>query len=334
MTAHTVRWGLIGCGDIARKRVAPALRDVAGSELFAVARSRADQAESFAEEFGAARWYATAEELLADDEVDAVYIATPVHLHAAQTVAAARAAKHVLCEKPMAMNTSECDQMITACQDHGVRLGVAYYRHFYPAVIRLKEILASGEIGTPVIAHIDAFEYFDPGPDHPRRWLLQQQLSGGGPMFDFGCHRIEVLIDLLGIPRRVNSLVSNTIFNRSVEDTATAIFEFENGAQGILAVSHAASEAQDTLSIFGSQGSVHVPALNDGRVTVRLGKESRDESHPPHANLHFPLIEDFVQAIIGNREPAVDGHLGREVGRIEAEIYRVGSPDIVDRATA
>jgi predicted dehydrogenase len=335
MTLPRVRWGLIGCGDIARKRVAPALRDVPESELVAVARARSDQAESFAREFGVPRWYTTAEELVADKEIDAVYIATPVHLHASQAIAAAHAGKHVLCEKPMAMTVGECEQMMTACDDRGVRLGVAYYRHFYPVVVRLKEILASGEIGTPVIVQINAFEYFDPAPENPRRWLLERELSGGGPMFDFGCHRIEVLINLLGDIRRVSSVVSNTIFNRSVEDTATAVFAFENGAQGVLSVTHAAAEAQDTLSIFGSRGSVHVPALNNGTLIVRRGAQERHESHPAHVNLHFPLIEDFVQAVITNRDARVNGPTGREVARIAAEIYRAGSPaHCVDHATA
>ena len=325
MTAPRVRWGLIGCGDIGRKRVAPALREDPNSELAAVARARSAQAESFAKEFGARRWYSTAGELVSDGEIDAVYIATPVHLHAAQTIAAARAGKHVLCEKPMAMNVGECDQMIAACAERGVKLGVAYYRHFYPVVSRITEILASGEIGTPIIAQINAFEYFDPAPTHARRWLIEKELSGGGPMFDFGCHRIEVLMHLFGRVRRVNALVSNTLFNRSVEDTATAVFEFETGAQGVLSVTHAASEPQDTLSIFGSQGSLHVQALNDGALTVRVGTNERYESHPPHANLHLPLINDFVRAIIGNREPRVNGAVGREVARIEAEIYAAGS---------
>ena len=100
--------------------------------------------------------------MIADEEVDAVYIATPVHLHAAQAIAAARAGKHVLCEKPMAMNVAECDEMIAACSENGVRLGVAYYRHFYPVIDRIRSLLASGEIGTPILAQMNAFEWFDP----------------------------------------------------------------------------------------------------------------------------------------------------------------------------
>src|SRR5262249_57676488 len=124
--------------------------------------------EAFANEFGAKRWYGGWRELIADDEIDAVYIATPVHLHAEQTVAAGEAGKRVLCEKAMAMNPGECDQMIAACESGHVALGVAYYRRFYPAIRRVKEIIASGEIGKPVIAQINAFERFNPAPGGDR----------------------------------------------------------------------------------------------------------------------------------------------------------------------
>ena len=138
---------MIGCGDIARKRVAPALRDGAGCELAAVSRARAELAEGFAREFGARRWHADWHELVRDPEIDAVYVATPVDLHAPQTIAAAEAGRHVLCEKPMALTTAQCRAMIDACRANGVRLGVAYYRHFYPVLRRIREILAAGEIG-------------------------------------------------------------------------------------------------------------------------------------------------------------------------------------------
>jgi len=143
-----VRWGLIGAGDIVRKRVAGALRDAPASALVAVSRARGDLVESFARDVGARRGYRDWRALVADAELDAVYVATPVHLHAEQTIAAVEAGKHVLCEKPMAMSAAECDRMIAASRAHGVRLGVAYYRRFYPAVIRVKEMIASGEIAS------------------------------------------------------------------------------------------------------------------------------------------------------------------------------------------
>src|SRR5437762_8163128 len=155
-----LRWGLIGCGDIAQKRVAPALRDAPLCEFVAIARNQAHLAESFAREFGARKWYSDWRDLVRDSEIDSVYIATPVHLHAEQTIAAAEAGKHVLCEKPMAMNPAECDRMIAACRGARVSLGIAYYRHFYPAVIRIRQLIASGAIGIPVFAQMLASEPF------------------------------------------------------------------------------------------------------------------------------------------------------------------------------
>src|SRR5205085_3902443 len=298
-----LRWGLIGCGDIARKRVAPALVDLPTCELVAVSRANFDKAETFAREFGAKRWYRDWRELVADEEVDAVYIATPVHLHAAQTIAAAEAGKHVLCEKPMAMNVSECDRMIVACRANNVRLSVAYYRHFYPVIERVREIIQSGEIGSPVLAQINAFESFNPRTDHPRYWLLEKDRSGGGPMFDFGCHRIEVLLNILGPVTQVGAMRANVLFEREVEDTATALFQFERGSCAVLSVTHAAREPQDTLDVFGSLGSIHVSALNEGTMQVTSDAGERVETHSPDANLHAPLIRDFVHAVMNDREP-------------------------------
>ena len=263
-----VGWGLVGCGDIARKRVAPALRDLESCELVAVSRADAARAESFAREFGARRWHADWRGLIEDAEVEAVYVATPVRLHAEQTIAAAEAGKHVLCEKPMALTVAECERMNAAAEANGVLLGVAYYRRFYPAVERVREVLESGEIGVPVVAQMNAFERFDPAPDHPRGWLLNRQQSGGGPMFDFGCHRVEVLFNLFGDVTAVKGLASNVIFEREVEDTACAVLQFENGTQAVLSVTHAARDPQDTLEVFGSEGSVRVDVLNKGRLCV------------------------------------------------------------------
>ena len=222
MGRDVVRWGLIGAGDVVRKRVAAALRDAPGSALAAVSRARADLAESSAKAFGAERWHARWEDLVRDPGIDAVYVATPVHLHAAQTIAAAEAGKHVLCEKPMAMDVAECDRMIAACRAHQVTLGVAYYRHFYPVVARVRALLAAGEVGQPVLAQIDAFERFNPQPHEERHWFVKRSEAGGGPMFDFGCHRLELLLSLFGPVRQTVGLTANVIFEREVEDTAVA----------------------------------------------------------------------------------------------------------------
>jgi len=315
-------WGLIGCGDIARKRVAAALRDANASELAAVSRAQPDLAESFAKEFGAARWYASWLDLLSDDAIGAVYVATPVHLHAAQCIAAAEAGKHVLCEKPMAMNSSECEQMIDACRANHVRLGIAYYRHFYPVIERIKEIINAGEIGQPVLAQANAFEWFNPKPTEPRSWLINPDLAGGGPMFDFGCHRIEVFLNLFGPIQTTTAVTSNVLFDRAVEDTAIATFQFEQGMCALLNVTHAAQEPQDTLEIYGSQGSIHVPVVNQGRMKIINCDRVREEVLPPAMNIHQPLVQDFVDAVLEGRDPKVGGEIGKAVAEIEDQIYR------------
>jgi predicted dehydrogenase len=318
-----VRWGLIGAGDIARKRAAAALRDAAGSTLTAVSRARPDLAEAFAKAFGAERWHARWEDLVGDTGIDAVYVATPVHVHAAQAIAAAEAGKHVLCEKPMAMDVAECDRMIAACRANHVRLGVAYYRHFYPVVVRVRALLDAGEIGAPVLAQIDAFERFNPAPHDDRHWFVKRSVSGGGPMFDFGCHRLELLLSLFGPVRQTVGLTANVIFDREVEDTAVAALTFASGPCATVTVTHAAIEPRDTLRVFGTMGSIHIAVLNAGHLVVTRDGQEQHESYPPAPNLHQPLVEDFVDALRSDRAPAVDGTIGRAVAEIETQIYRV-----------
>lgn len=316
-----LRWGLIGAGDIARKRIAPALHDLPACELLSVSRSKAHLAESFAREFGARKWFADWREQIADPEIDAVYIATPVYLHADQTVLAAEAGKHVLVEKPMALSPAECDAMIAACQANNVKLGIAYYRRFYPVLRRVKEIIETGEIGDITLAQINAFEYVDLAENDPRYWFLEKEKSGGGPMMDFGCHRIELLMDIFGQVRNIASLVSYTAFGRDVEDTAVASLHFANGTCASITVTHAAFEAKDTLDIYGTRGSIHIPVLNSDDLKILTAEGERVESLPPAPNIHAPLIAEFTDAVLNGREPLVNGETGREVARIIKEIY-------------
>jgi len=316
-----LNWGLIGCGDISRKRVAPALRDLKSCRFIGVSRAKKELARSFAQEFGAEKWYGEYRELLQDEDIQAVYIATPPFLHAEQVVAAAEAGKHIICEKPMAMSTGECDRMMQACRTNGVKLSIAYYRHLYPLVGRIKEILKSGEIGTIILSQINAFEYFDPGVEESRTWLFDKERAGGGPMMDFGCHRIEVLLNLFGAVKRTVGVVSNVLFDREVEDSATALFEFKNGSRGVLTVSTAVYESKDALDIYGSRGSIHVPLLNRGRATILTEGEERDEDYPPHANFHQPYIEAVTAAILTDSEVPVGAETGRAVAQLEEEIY-------------
>ena len=316
-----LRWGLIGCGDIAQKRVAPALRDAAGSELLAVARARADLAEHFAREVGASKSYRDWRDLLADPEIDAVYIATPVDLHAGQAIAAAEAGKHVLCEKPMAFCAADCDRMIAACDANGVKLGVAYYRRFYPVIQRVRALIEHGEIGQVVLVQMNAFSHFNPQPGESRHWLLEKDRSGGGPMMDFGCHRIEILVNLFSPVEIDAAFVDQIFYKRQVEDTGGVLFRMGGGCRGVLLVTHATPVPVDTVEVWGSEGSLHIGHLNRGDLRVKTAQGERTEQHPPHANLHQPLVEDFLCALEDSREPGVSGEVGREVSRLLERIY-------------
>jgi predicted dehydrogenase len=317
-----LKWGLIGCGDIARKRVAPALRDLEDCELVAVNRADAARAAAFAGEFGATKWYAHWQDLVQDPEIEAVYIATPVHLHAEQAIAAAQAGKQVLCEKPMALNLDECDRMLHACDEHNVRLSVAYYRHFYPVLRRIKQMLQNGTIGRVALVQINALDTFDRRNGETRHWLLQKELAGGGPMMDIGCHRIEVLLNLFGAVSQVKALTANNVFTeRDVEDTAVAVLQFETGGTAIVSVTHGSLAHRDTLDIYGEKGQLSVANLNEGKLVISVGSHQSFESLPPHSNLHLPHIEDFTRAVLDRREPQFSGKQGREVSRILSLIY-------------
>jgi predicted dehydrogenase len=317
-----LRWGLIGCGDIAKKRAAPALRDAPGSTLAAVNRKQTELAQAFADEFGASRVHADWRDLVADPEIDAVYVATPLEPHAEQTIAAAEAGKHVLCEKPMAMDVESCDRMIAAAKANGVGLGVAYYRRFYPVLIRMAELIRSGKLGIPLQASVQSFERFDTVDGEPTPWRLLQSEAGGGPMMDFGSHRLELLMSLLGDVDTVTGWSDKLLFpEREVEDSAGATLKFKSGARASLLISHAAMEPRDVVDVYLSEGSLHVAQLNTGELRIVTGDRSSVESLPPHANLHQPLVEDFVNAIHEGRRPSVTGEDGREVQRLLTEVY-------------
>jgi predicted dehydrogenase len=324
----SLRWGLIGCGDIVRKRVAAALSKGTKCQLTAVSRARKELAIEFAKEYDASP-FADWRQMVASSEIDAVYIATPVHVHAEQAIEAARRGKHVLCEKPMAMSAEECDQMIAECKQAGVKLGVAYYRHFYPVIRRLRTMVESGVIGKPVLARAEAFERFDPLEGGERSWLLDPELSGGGPMMDFGCHRIEILLHLLGPLSSVTAFRSNIHFlERRVEDTMTASFLFRSGTQAVVIASHAPLQPRDSFHLFCTDGSAHIDVLNSGKLRLVSPQGTTEESHPPPANLHQPLIEDFASAVLDDRPPRVDGNAGRAVSAALDQIYSRQMTDV------
>ncbi|MDQ1469204.1 MAG: hypothetical protein QOJ99_684 [Bryobacterales bacterium] len=195
-----IRWFVIGIGDVTMKRVIPAILEEPRSEFIGVVTRVPGKAEAFP---GVRVWTAL-EEALQDPAIDAVYVASPVLYHAEQTIASLRAGKHVLCEKPVAMNYREAQAMAAAGNSSGRTLGFAYFRRLFPKLIRAKQLIADGAVGQPVLAEANYHGWLE---SEERGWLRDPALAGGGPLYDTGSHRIDAMNFLFGAPRRATGLL-------------------------------------------------------------------------------------------------------------------------------
>ncbi|HEY4767073.1 MAG TPA: Gfo/Idh/MocA family oxidoreductase [Candidatus Sulfotelmatobacter sp.] len=283
-----LNWIVIGIGDIATRRVIPAIQAEPRSRLYGLVTRDAAKAAPF----GVRSWE-TLDPALADPAVHAVYVGTPVFLHAPQTIQSLRAGKHVLCEKPMAMSQAEAHSMLHAADESGKTFGVAYYRRCYPKVQRAKQLLAAGAIGTPVVAELTSHGWFD--GHGSRAWLVDPAQAGGGPLFDIASHRIDVLNFLFGQPRRVAAQLSNVVHHYAVEDNATVMIEYAGEVRGMVDVRWHSKVARDECRIRGTDGEMELSPLNGPDLTYPGARENL----PPHANLHYPMLENFVDAVEG-----------------------------------
>ncbi len=309
----TINWGIIGCGDVVRKRVAQAIIDEPRSQLLAACRRDEKELARFASEYDVDQTYQDADELIANPDIDAVYIATPVSSHLPQTLAAAAAGKHVLVEKPMAMGTAECRSMIDACAEAGVKLGVAYYRRFYPVVDRMLEIIESGEIGAPMCVNAVTSTSVTKGTEG--YWRVEEALSGGGALMDIGSHRINVMLAMFGGVKAVHG-VRRTIGDEYSADNAVSFtLEFKSGCLGAVQCFFRNGGDPDEFWVMGSQGRLVCSPLNEGHLGIE-SDNSREESHPPNANFNTPQIADFNDAIEHDRVPRVTGEEGLATNHI------------------
>jgi 1,5-anhydro-D-fructose reductase (1,5-anhydro-D-mannitol-forming) len=291
-----LNWIVIGIGDITIRRVIPAIQAEPRSTLYGVVTRDPAKAAGYG-----VRTWRTLDEALTDSAVQAVYVATPVFLHAPQTMQALRAGKHVICEKPMAMKEAEARTMVQVAEESGKLFGVAYYRRCYPKVQRAKQLLQQGAIGKPVVAELTNHMWFDGSGS--RSWLVDPARAGGGPLFDIASHRIDVLNFLFGKPVQVSGQWSNVVHHYAVEDNATAMIEYENGVRGIVDVRWHSKIARDECRLRGTDGEIEMSPLNGPDLVWPAGRENL----PAHPNLHYPMIENFVDAVEGKRELLASG---------------------------
>lgn len=317
-------WGIIGCGDVAEKKGGPALYGVAGSELIAVMRRNVAKAEDFARRHGARRWYGSAEELLADPEVNAVYVATPVDTHHRYTLLAAAAGKHVLCEKPMAMNVAQAREMIAACDARGVKLAIAYYRRTYPVVQRMRRLLAAGAIGQPMLARINLTSYYNPpDPGAPQQWRADPAVAGGGVMLDVGSHRLDVLVYLLGDVRSVAGYAGTLHGSYAVDDAVALAMQLQNGAQAVANFNWNVGADSDEFEIYGTEGKMLARPLEAGHLTVYRGQTLIEEADLPRSAVtHWGLVENLVAAVRDGTPLICSGADGLKTSQIMEAAYR------------
>ena len=281
-----LRWIVVGIGDITTKRVIPAIQSESRSELAALVTRDPSKAQPYG-----VPAFTRLEDALRESNAGAVYVASPVFLHAPQTILALRSSRHVLCEKPMAMNYGEACEMQKIAEETGRTLGIAYYRRTYPKVNRALELVAAGVIGQPVLAELNCHSWFHP-TDGFREWFIDPAKAGGGPLYDIASHRIDLLNYFFGKPVKATGLLSNVVHQTQVEDAATVLVDYPS-ARGIVDVRWHSRVARDDFRIHGTDGMMDLSPLNSGDLQYPGGRESL----PPHANLHYPCIENFVSAI-------------------------------------
>jgi predicted dehydrogenase len=287
-----LNWLVIGIGDIARKRVLPAILCGPRSRLYALLTRDPRKAEAYADALA----FTKLKEALADPAIDAVYVASPVALHAGQTIASLRAGKHVLCEKPVALNFAQAESMAAVAQESGKLLGIAYYRRLYPKLIRARQLIAEGAIGQPVLVEANYHGWLE-SPE--RGWLKDPALAGGGPLYDVGSHRIDACNFLFGKPLRAAGLLSNAHHQLTVEDSATTLIEYAGGIHAVVDVRWNSRIQRDQFRIVGVEGEISLDPLNGPTLRV-LGSDGklREENLPAHANVHYPAVENFVSAVL------------------------------------
>ena len=332
-------FGIIGCGMIARFH-ARAIQDIPGTRLVGCYSRNPKTASLFAEEWGITP-HSKLEDLLADEKLDVVCICSPSGAHAEPAVAAAKAGKHVIVEKPLEVNLKRCDQIINACEKNGVVLSTIFPSRFHAASQMVKKAIDAGKFGRLTLG--DAFvkwyrtqEYYDSG-----KWRGTWELDGGGALMNQAIHNVDLLAWLMGPVVEISATTATLAHKRiEVEDVATASLRFENGALGTIVATTAAWPGWlKKIEIHGSEGSAaieeeDIKVWQFSKMTARdrkivagyssltqTGGGASDPSAIGHAG-HTKQIRNVIKAIKSGGQPDIDGHEGRRSVEIIRAIYK------------
>jgi 1,5-anhydro-D-fructose reductase (1,5-anhydro-D-mannitol-forming) len=296
--SEIVRWGMIGCGDVAEVKSGPGFQKARGSSLAAVMRRDRAKAEDFARRHGVPRAYGDAGVLIADPDVDAVYIATPPSSHRALALQVAAAGKPCLVEKPMATTHAECVEMIEAFGERRTPLWVAYYRRALPRFLLVRDLLRSGDIGHLSSVHITVREPLAEGAA-ANQWRVNPSVAGGGFFLDLASHCLDLVDFLVGPISAAKGYAINSAGAYAAEDVTAAAFEIGQDVVGTGIWNFNAAGKTDSIVFTGSRGELRMPVFTDGDVVVitGAGEQVHPVRNPPH--VHQPLIQTIVDELRG-----------------------------------
>lgn len=306
-----VRWGILSTAGIGMTKVTPAIQAADNCEVVAIASRGIGRAQTAASELGIATAFGSYEELLAAEDVDAVYIPLPNDMHAEWVTRAAAAGKHILCEKPLAMSSQQAREMVAACAESGVKLQEAFmYRH-HPTWVKAVTLAQSGAIGD-LRAVQSWFSYYNDDPANIRNKVE----NGGGALMDIGCYNINMSRLLFGNePTRVESVVDRDPV-MGIDILTSGILDFGPKRHSTFTCS-IRSEAYQRVHIFGTGGRIeievpfNIPRDTETRIHVTVNAAGPLE--PPTETIVFPVADQyriqaeiFAQSILGDTPVPVD----------------------------
>jgi predicted dehydrogenase len=297
----TIRWGMIGCGDVTEVKSGPGLYKARNSALVAVMRRNGALAADFARRHNVPRSHDDASAIIDAPDIDAVYIATLPDTHHAYTLRCAAAGKPVYVEKPMGLDQRQCIEMIGACRSANVPLWVGYYRRALPRFLAVRDLLDEGAIGDVrmvVIRQSQRLPSAQQIQGHALAWRTDPG-RGRGLFFEAACHTLDMLDFLLGPIAQVRAFAANSAGAFPSEDSVTAAFRFESGVQGSGAWCYATDYDEEYNEIIGSRGRIRFSTFTARPIALRRGDmlEERPVSDPPH--VHQPLIQAIVDELNG-----------------------------------
>ena len=333
-----VRWGLIGASTVAREWMIDAIRAQPDGEVGALASSDAARGARFAAETGIPKSYDNVEALLADGAIDAVYISTTNDLHHPQTLAAAAAGKHVLCEKPLALTLADARAMVDACAAAGVVLGTNYHLRNAATHRAIRAAIQAGRIGRPLAARVFHAVHL---PEHLQGWRLERADAGGGAIFDITVHDADTLRFVLDDEPRdvVAQTQSAGMAQAGLEDGVMAVVRFRSGLIAQLHDAFTVRYAGTGFEVHGTEGSlVAQDVMTQPPVgEVRLRTEAGEQVLPvEQENLYVRAVRRFHGAIRGEDTPAatgVDGVRSLALALAVREAARTGRRTAVDPAS-